>query len=227
MDLQSLLNDLLQSGRELAEKGRDLATAQLEIPPEGEARNAMLKGLGKGAIAGGILALLLGTRGGRRLTGSAVKLGTVAALGTIGYQAYRKWQAGHGETNDIGSPIDQLSGTAANARSLSLIKAMISAAKADGSMDAVEARSIRQQMMDLGVDGDVSSMLEAEIAQPLDIQGLAKLADSPAAAVEMYLASTLVIDQANPREKQYLTDLAAALGLPGDVVDVVDSETAA
>ncbi len=226
MDLQTLLNDLLQSSKDLAEKGKDLAAAQLDIPPEGEARDAMLKGLGKGALAGGILALLLGTRGGRRLTGSAVKLGTLAALGTIGYQAYRKWQAGHGETVELGSPINELAGPAANERSLALIKAMIAAAKADGTMDAAEAKSIRQQMVDLGLDGDLSRILETEIAKPLDVQGVAQLADSPAAAVEMYLASTLVIDQANPSEKQYLTKLAAALGLPGDVVEVVDSETA-
>jgi len=52
----------------------------------------MLRGLGKGAAAAGALALLVGTKGGRRVTGTALKLGSLAALGGVGYTAYRNWQ---------------------------------------------------------------------------------------------------------------------------------------
>ena len=43
---------------------------------------------------GAIAAVLLGTGTGRQLTGSALKLGGLAAIAGLGYQAYKNWQAG-------------------------------------------------------------------------------------------------------------------------------------
>ena len=49
--------------------------------------------LGKGAIAGGLLGVLL-TRGGRRMLGTGVKIGGLAAIGGLAYKAYEDWKAG-------------------------------------------------------------------------------------------------------------------------------------
>ncbi|HUL11731.1 MAG TPA: DUF533 domain-containing protein [Methylococcaceae bacterium] len=124
MDFRSLVDLLLQSGQELAQKGRAMAEQKLELPPEGPEREAMLNSLGKGAAAGGILALLLGTSLGRKITGPALKLGTLAAVGAVAYQALQKWR---GQAGGAGSSVDQLSGPAAAARSLALLKAMVAA----------------------------------------------------------------------------------------------------
>src|SRR5512139_1839151 len=43
---------------------------------------------------GAIAAVLLGTKTGRSLTGSALQLGGLAAIAGLGYQAYKNWQAG-------------------------------------------------------------------------------------------------------------------------------------
>ena len=84
MDIKTIMEQMLQSSKELAQKGKDLAADKIGVPEESSAeRDAMVSGLGKGAVAGGVLALLLGTRLGRRLTGKALKYGSLAALGTV------------------------------------------------------------------------------------------------------------------------------------------------
>ncbi|MBI5716750.1 MAG: tellurite resistance TerB family protein [Burkholderiales bacterium] len=47
----------------------------------------------KGAAVGGLLGLLLGTRRGRALGGSVLKLGSVAAIGALAWKAYQDYQA--------------------------------------------------------------------------------------------------------------------------------------
>ena len=53
-----------------------------------------MKGAGGGALAGGLAAILLGTKTGRNVGGEALKLGGMAAVGAMAYKAYRDWQAG-------------------------------------------------------------------------------------------------------------------------------------
>ncbi|MEZ5450172.1 MAG: DUF533 domain-containing protein [Thiolinea sp.] len=53
----------------------------------------------------------------------------------------------------------------------------------------------------------------------LDAQAVAQLAeDDKTAAIELYLVSSLLINQANEAEREYLADLQAALGLPDTAV---------
>jgi len=59
-----ILDELLRSGKEIAEKGGSMAEQRLNIPEAGPERDAMLRGLGKGAAAAGALALLVGRRTG-------------------------------------------------------------------------------------------------------------------------------------------------------------------
>ena len=82
MDARGLLDQLLQAGRELATQGKGMAEKGLGVPAEGPQRDAMLSGLGKGALGAGALGLLLGSKGGRKIAGSALTLGGLAsALG--------------------------------------------------------------------------------------------------------------------------------------------------
>ena len=212
-------------GKELAAKGRDLAEEKLGVPSEqGEERDAAMSKLGKGAAIGGVLALLIGTKTGRKVTGSAIKLGSLAAIGTLGYKAFKNWQDKSSDSREFGGNIAELTGDDSQKRSISVIKAMIAAAKADGHIDSGEVETIKKQMESMNLDPDVSAMLEAEVAKPLDAAMIAAEADSPAAAVEIYLASKLVIDEGSDKEMAYLQELAEKLELPGDLVAEVDSE---
>ncbi len=47
-----------------------------------------LRGAGGGALAGGLAALLLGSKTGRKIGGEALKMGGMAAVGALAYKAY-------------------------------------------------------------------------------------------------------------------------------------------
>ena len=232
MDTRTFLDQLLQAGRELATQGRDLASRgrdvaeqRLGIPDEGPERDAALSSLGKGAMAGGVLALLLGTSGGRKLTGGALKVGGLAALGGLAYQAYRNWQGSAiGEPGDSGTPVDRLSGSEAEQRSQALLKAMLAAARADGHIDAAEREKIREGIRRLGLEGQMVQLIDTELGAPVDPAEIARGADSPEAAVEIYLASLLVIDPDHHDERRYLNDLAGHLKLAPGLVRELEAQ---
>ena len=212
MDMKNLLDQLLQSGKDIAQKGQVLAEQKLGIPAEGEKRDSMLSGMKTGAAAAGTLALLLGTQTGRRVTGAAVKVGSLAALGGLAYQMYRQW-----ETPNVASDTSEAV-TEAQTDPAILLKAMIAAAKADGHVDSAEMTAIRQKLSELALDGDVNDMILTELTKPLDAASIAALADGNVAiATEIYLVSAAVIDVANDAEQAYLADLRAALALPEGV----------
>lgn len=221
MAFTDMLDQMLAAGRDLASQGQAYAEKKLNVPDSGPERDAALSHLGKGALAGGALALLLGTGAGRKLTGTAAALGGLGALGKVAYDAFQSWQAdqataGAGATRQTGTPIGELAGDAAEQRSRALFRAMIAAAKADGHIDAAERAAIGNASLRIGLDEDTRLMLEAELARPLDAAEIAAGADSPEAAAEIYLASLFVIDIDQPSERAYLDQLAAALNLqPG------------
>ena len=228
MDANQLLENLLQSAKMIAEDGKTYASEgldvakdqlaelkeriELQIPEAGPERDAMLKNLGVGAAAGGLLALLVGTKSGRKVLSPAVKLGSLGALGAVGYKVYTEWQK-RNELTESGIPIANLAGPAVNDRSVAILRAMIMAAQADGVVDDDEKEKIAQQIDSTGFSADVRDLLIPELEKPVDLQSLAAAADSSAAAVEMYLASLTVVDVQNDDERSYLDRLSAALGV--------------
>lgn len=228
MDTKALLEELLRAGQDLAGRGKGMAERGLGIPPEGPQRDATLSAMGKGAAAAGLLALLLGTGTGRKLTGGALKLGSLAALGGVAYKAYQNWQAGQaGETVEAGTPVGDLTGPEAEQRSRALIKAMVAAAKADGHVDEVERQRIFDGIARLGLQGAAVQRLSAEIDSPGDPASVAAGADSPEAAAEIYLASLLVIYQGQPSERRYLDELARHLNLDAALVSELEKQAQA
>ena len=228
MDANQLLENLLQSAKTIAEDGKTYASEgmdvakeqladlkeriELQIPEAGPERDAMLKNLGVGAAAGGLLALLVGTKGGRKVLSPAVKLGSLGALGAIGYKVYNEWQK-QNQLTESGDQIANLVGPAANDRSVAILRAMIMAAQADGVIDEEEKKKIAHQVDAAGFSADVRDLLIPELEKAVDLDVLAKAADSNAAAVEMYLASLTVVDIQNADERSYLDRLSTALGI--------------
>lgn len=227
MDTKLFLDELLKSGKDYADQGRKIAEEKLQIPEEGEKRDAALDGMKKGAIAAGVLALLLGTGAGRRVTGSALKIGSLAAIGGLGWKAYQNWldqkESAAEEVKEMAEnakiiPISDLDENDANIRSQILLKAMISAAKADGHIDTKEITAIKEQIKKLNLSSEVANLLEDEINKPLDVKDIAKLAENSAIAAEIYLVSAVVTDRENSMEKAYLKELAKAMKLPDALV---------
>ena len=167
--------------------------------------------LGQGVVAGGLLSMLLGSRGGRKLA----TYGGLAALGTIAYRAWRERQAQGGAVAVEGEPqtIDQLPAPAAEIHSRGILVAVIAAAKADGHIDQRELELIQGEIGKLGEDAELKAWLQSELSRPLDAVQVAQAATTPELASEMYLASLMVADEQNPGERQYLDELARHLAL--------------
>ncbi len=227
MDTQQILDMLLSSGQELVNKGKTIAEEKLNLPDNPEDRKAMLDGAGKGALAAGAAAILLGTQFGRKLTGAGLKLGSLAAIGGVAYNAFQKWQSQQATpVADVGKPVTELTGQASDQRGKLLLKAMIAAAKADGVVDEKEKALITQQLSKLDL-GDSASLFLEELNSPLDIKALVAGSDSPAAAAEIYLISRAIVDLDNDQERSYMTQLANELGLAPDLVTQLESQAQA
>lgn len=228
MDARALLDQILQTGRQLAEQGQTTAEKKLGIPEAGAEREAMLSGMGKGAVAGGLLALLLGTQGGRKVGGSALKLGSLAAIGGLAYKVFQEWQAKQsGATPAAGTPIGQLTGDRADDRSRAILRAVIAAAKADGHIDDEERERIGEKIRALNLDASAAQFIQEEIVKPLDVQEVAAGADSPEAAAEIYLASLMVINVDSDQERTYLAELTKQLQLDAGLVAQLEQQASA
>ena len=180
--------------------------------------------LGKGAIAGGLLGVLL-TGGGRRLIGTGLKVGGAALIGGLAYQAYNDWKNGKDPQAAVGElpspegtaflPADD---AAANDLAQRLVQAMVAAAKADGHVTPDERAHIDEALGRMGLENEAAALLRAELDAPLDVRRIAGLARSPEEAAEIYAASLLVVDEQSLEEKGYLAMLAAALNLDDGLV---------
>ncbi|WP_010628794.1 tellurite resistance TerB family protein [Halomonas sp. KM-1] len=173
----------------------------------------------KSLLGGGALGLLVGSKRGRKLGGKAMKYGAVAAVGMLAWKAWQNSQGAKGAAGQSagssaeGKPVEALEGEYQERRSLELLQAMIMAARADGHIDAQERELLAQQIDALGADDELHRWVERQLTAPLDAEALARQADSPQAAREMYLISVAVVDEQNPMERAWLDQLATALKL--------------
>jgi len=228
MDTKALLEDLLKSSRLAAEKGVTLAEEKLGVPEEGEQRDAMLSGMTKGALAAGAIALLLGTSGGRKLSGTALKLGGLAAVGGLAYKAYNEWQKSQsGVGSHSGKPLGEAGSAEARQRSLLLLRAMLSAARADGHMDTEERQNIENRIKTLGLDDETLTFVQAEMQDSMSPGQLAAAVETEEEGAELYLASAMVLDIDGQAERVYLDRLAGALNLAPGLAATLERELSA
>lgn len=95
---------------------------------------------------------------------------------------------------------------------LHLLRAMITAAQADGLIDDAEREAILGRARDSGLAGDDLSTLEVEIRAPLTLEQLAVRTPEPLRE-ETYAAALVSITADSEQERQFLDRLAAALHL--------------
>ena len=189
--------------------------------------------------AGALVAVLLGTGTGRAVTGSALKLGGLAAIGGLAYKAYQNYQAGkqpaeapQAEPELLPPPADTGFDPARAPQgeaefTLALVRAMIAAAKADGHIDEAERRKIGDRLSLSGIGADAEKFMLDELERPLDLDALVASAKTEAQRVELYTASRLAIDPNSRAERGYLDLLAGRLQLPDALVDHVEATVSA
>jgi len=174
---------------------------------------------------------------------TVAKVGGLALIGTLAYKAfgnYQRQKASGGNASIVNAVKQSASGMVTQAGglfsglmggqqpatleatvpaqmspelSLSIMRAMIGAAKADGHMDAAESQKIMGQLEMAGSNSQEKILLMQEIANPQDVNTIAKAAVTPQDSAQIYLAALLVCDSQCVNEQQYLTSLATALKL--------------
>lgn len=186
-----------------------------------------------GAQAGGLGALagaLLGGGGGA--VKGALGGGAMAMLGTLALTALKNHQVGAGAAAaPVGQPApvtaEEVQAVTDPATERLVLRAMISAAKADGQIGKQEMQVIAGHIGNDGVTEAERQFVLDELARPLDLASLAAEVQSPAVAAEVYLASLLAIDVDTEQERQYLRDLARAVGLDAGTVQQLHEMTGA
>lgn len=174
-------------------------------------------GLAGGALAGGILSLLMTSKSARKVAGTAATFGGTALLGGLAYKAYRNWQSSQQEQ----MPVSENSFTSQDLLQadfqLTLIKAMIGAARADGLIDATEHKRIFDTVFEMNLDSETKALVLDLVRQPVTIREIAAGAETVEQKTEVYLVSCMIIDIDHPGERDWLNNLAYALGLPPEL----------
>ncbi len=99
-----------------------------------------------------------------------------------------------------------------------LIRAMIAAAAADGDIDNRERSRIMDQAGKSGLSEEERDFLEKEMANPRPLETIVSQVDSPELAARVYAVSLAALEVDTEAERQYLRNLAGALGLTAEQV---------
>ncbi|MCR4264983.1 tellurite resistance TerB family protein [Nitratireductor sp. ZSWI3] len=183
---------------------------------------------------GAIAAVLLGTSTGRSVTGSALKLGGLAAVAGLAYKAYQNYQAGKepqqaAREGELLPPPRDTSFDPAQAPqgesefALMLVRAMIAAARADGHIDDAERGKIADRLKLAGIGDETEAFLIRELEAPVDLDALIAAAQTDAQKIELYTASRLTIEPKTRAERGYLDMLAGRLRLPDSLIDHIEA----
>ncbi len=194
-------------------------------------------GFVKGAVAGGVLGLLVGNKKVRKMGGGMLAYGGTAAAGALAFKAYQNWQQGKQvATAPVATEQDmrhvdarflpQQTASTGNGGNfaLTLVMAMISAAKADGHIDAQEQTHIFEQVEKMSLDSESKGFVFDALRQPADLAQIASQVQGIEQAAEVYLVSRSVLDVDHPAERSYLQALAHRLDLPADLVAHLDHQ---
>lgn len=248
MSAQSMLEQLLKSGMSMidAQKGGGVSAPSSPSASSGRSGQSGDAGWGKfgaGAATGGVLGLLLGSKRGRRMGGSALKYGSIAAVGVVAFKAYQAWQAQQNAQAMQGAPVNspgtapvpvqavpamQLPPPAAvELHSQALLKAMIAAAKSDGHLDERETALIEAELVRVEADPQTRQWMQEELRRPLDPAEVARAAATPELAAEMYLTSLLVADDTSFMERAYLDELARQMQLAPELKSALETQAKA
>lgn len=203
----------------------DLLGGALGGQGRGGAGSAMGGGLGD--LLGGLLGGAGGRSSGNPLGGTGMAL-----LATLAMAALKNWQDSRGAAAGLTDAAmsmqpDQLAAMTAPATEELVLRAMISAAKADGQVDEDEIQRIVGKIGDNGVTPEEKQFIVEELRQPLDLRTLIDAVPNDAVAAQVYGASLLAINVDTDAEVAYLQRLAQGLGLDAATVDRLHQLTGA
>lgn len=231
MDFQKIIADLQKQAKLAArehdlegkmQKGRDLGEAAIEKLKTD--RNTQIAAAGGGAL---LAALLLGTKGGRRMVGGTAKVGAVAGLGALAYAAWMKSQGKKPNPDvtpaQIGYATDKrLEPAFAEA----LVRTLVAAAWADGALDEAESALIDSALKEAGLDKKDRAIFSGDRPEAETLSRIAAGALSPNHAAQLYTAACVVTGDPTRSEAAFLARLANKLGIAESHAAAIRAEVA-
>ena len=138
------------------------------------------KGFASGAVTGGLLGLLLGGNKMRKLAGGAVGYGGAAVIGALALQAYQNYQRQQASNRGAPAPANLDPYALPHAQpaadgspfELTLVRAMVGAAKADGHIDAAEQRRLFAEVERLQLDAEAKAYVFDLLTHDVDLKSL-------------------------------------------------------
>ncbi|WP_324739265.1 tellurite resistance TerB family protein [Pasteurella multocida] len=210
MNFNRLLNEVLNTVTQSA--------GQLNKPSQSTADT--ITKVGGGAALAGILSMVLGRKGGAKLT----KLGSLAALGSLAYQAYQNYQKNQPVQQNTGELSQEafVATPQTEDSSAIILRTMIAAAISDGVLEESERALIMQEG---GDDPALQQWLEQEITHPISVSEIAKIVGKDTAlATQVYLAARMVCQDLSRKEIVFLGQLAQALNLDDVLVEQLEKQ---
>ena len=187
----------------------DLTASRVPQSGQGASGN-VLGGLLGGAAAGGLGGLLGDLLGGGGLAQRHSQPSNDASFGELFNDSVAT-----GHEPQVAPTPEQ------NALAGLFLKAMIQAAKSDGTIDEAEKARLMEAFGE--IDDEDRAFIREQMAAPVDAKALA--AQTPdGAGPQLYLMSLMAIDFDNAREAQYLHALAEALGLDRATVNQIHAK---
>ncbi|WP_244473871.1 tellurite resistance TerB family protein [Methylobacterium sp. Leaf112] len=199
-------------------------------------------GPGDSAARSMVDALVRTRRTGLAATAALGGLALVAALATKALRGAPAMQYGDPKASDPkasdpkstdtkapappgATPFDHI--TVGEDEARTMLRAMVAATLADGLVDAGERKRLDDALSAAGIEADGRRWLEAELADPADVDAIAERATNPEQAARIYAAARLAIDPDTLQERKFLQDLAEALDLPVEATERLEAELAA
>jgi uncharacterized membrane protein YebE (DUF533 family) len=176
---------------------------------------------GLGALAGALLG------GAGSSAKGALSGGAMALLGSLALNALRhRGGAAPGQAAlslselpvGLRDPADATEEEVLQSTAMLVLKAMISAAKADGQVDEAELQRIVGKLRGSGAEAEAQEFVRNELQRPLDLDELLRAVPNLEVGAQVYAASLLAIEVDTEAERLYLQRLAQGLGLDPGVV---------
>jgi uncharacterized membrane protein YebE (DUF533 family) len=210
--LESVFGSLMGKAGGGAGGGMDLASMAKQFLGQQQAggmTGGQLGGLG--ALAGALLG------GGGSSVRGALGGGALAMLGTLAIKALQNTR--QGQAPAVSETEAEVMTSEATAELV--LRAMVAAAQADGTIDKAEMTKIMGEAGKDGVTDAERQLVMDAMTQLADPQALALAVPSQPVAAQVYAASLMAITVDTEQERQYLRNLAQALGLDASTVQAL------
>ena len=170
--------------------------------------NATPGGLG-GLLGAGALGAVLGNLA----SGDLLKNVALAGAGAVAWNFYKKWSAAQQGAAPAQDTVESAAVTATDPTAELVMRSMVYAARADGSIDATERERMTKVLQSMLGNQDVSAVLDRLQSETIDPAKIAAQTRTPEQAEDVYRLSCSVIDIDHFMERGYLDTLARSLGI--------------